>query len=90
MFKLNENYEVNRSNIKCDFKKFSPSEISTKNTANSQIYIKIPREVSIISLLIIYLDLNFDVVQDATNKRYVESNDIRLINLGPLALFKKL
>ena len=38
MFKLNENYEVTRSNLKCDYLRYSPSEKSTINTANSHIY----------------------------------------------------
>ena len=46
-----------------------------------------PREDSVISLLNSYLDLKFDVVHAATNNRYVDGNDIRLVNLGPVALF---
>ena len=34
-----------------------------------------------------YLDLNFDVLHAATNNRYADNNDIRLDNLGPIALF---
>ena len=34
-----------------------------------------------------YNELNFDVLQAATNNRYVDANDIRLVNLGPKALF---
>ena len=34
-----------------------------------------------------YRELNFDVLQAATNNRYVDSNDIRLVNSGPIALF---
>ena len=34
-----------------------------------------------------YLELNFDVLQATTNNRYVDANDIRLVNLGPIALF---
>ena len=49
MFKLSEKYEVDRRNLKCDYIRYSPSEISTINTANSQIYINIPREDSLIS-----------------------------------------
>ena len=35
------------------------------------------------------LDLNFDVLHAATGNRYVDANDIRLINFGPIALFRK-
>ena len=34
-----------------------------------------------------YLDLNFDVLKATTNNRYVEGDDIWLINLAPIALF---
>ena len=87
MFKLSEKYLINRDITKCDYIRYSPSEISTKNTANSQVYINIPREDSVISLLNSYLELNFDVLHAATNNRYVDGNDIRLVNLGPIALF---
>ena len=87
MFKLSEKYSVNRDILKCDYIRYSPSEISTINTANSQVYINIPREDSVISLLNSYLELNFYVLHAATNNRYVDGNDIRLVNLGPISLF---
>ena len=87
MFNLCEKYEIDRRILKYDYKRYSPSEISTINTANSQIYINIPREGSLISLLNSYLDLNFDIVHAATKNRYADGKDIRLINLGPIALF---
>ena len=68
-------------------KRYSPSETSTINTANSQIYIILPREDSPISLLKSYLDLNFDVLNAATNNRYVDADDIWLIILAAIALF---
>ena len=34
-----------------------------------------------------YIELNFDVLHAADNNRYVDANDIRLVNLGPIALF---
>ena len=87
MFKLSENYEIDRRILKCDYIRYSPSEISTINTANSQTYINIPREDSIISLLNSYLELNFDVLKAESNDRYANTDDIRLTNLGALALF---
>ena len=51
MFKLIERYEMNRKILGCDYSRYSPSEISTINTANSRIFIKIPKEDSVISLL---------------------------------------
>ena len=87
MFKLSEKYEIDRRILKCDYIRYSPSEISTINTPNSQIYINIPREDSVISLLNSYIELNFDVLKAATSNRYEDTDDIRLINLGPIALF---
>ena len=59
MFKLSEKYSVNREILKRDYIRHSPSEISTINTANSQVYINIPREDTVISLLNSYLELIF-------------------------------
>ena len=87
MFKLNEKYEINRDILKCDYIRYSPSEISTINTANSQVYINIPREDSVISLLLSYLELDFDVLRADNSNRYIDNNDIRLVNLGIIALF---
>ena len=87
MIKLSEKYSINRDILKCDYIRYSPSETSTINTPNSQVYIIIPREDSVISLLNSYLELNFDVLHAATNNRYVDGNDIRLVNLGPISLF---
>ena len=74
MFKLSERYQIDRRIPKCDYIRCSPSEFSTINRANSQIYINIPRKDSLISLLKSYLDLNFDVLHAATNNRYVDAD----------------
>ena len=87
MFKLSENYEIDRRILKCDYIRYSPVEISTINTANSQTYINIPREDSVISLLNSYLELDFDVLKAGSNNRYADTDDIRLTNLGATALF---
>ena len=87
MFRLTEIYEVDQKILKCDYIRYSPAEISTINTANSQICINIPREDSVISLLNSYLELNFDVLQAANNNRYVDTSNFRLVILGPIALF---
>ena len=87
MFKLSEKDEVDRKILKCDYIRYSPSEMSTINTPNSQKHINIPREDSVISLLNSYIELNFDVLKAATSNRYADADDIRLINLGSIALF---
>ena len=85
MFKLNENYAVDRRILKCDYVKNSPADTSTINTPNSQIYTNIRREDSAISLLNKYLDLNFEVISKADNSRCGNGNDKWLVNLGPIA-----
>ena len=73
--------------MKCDYFLYSPAEISTIILPNSQIYINIHREDSVISLLYSCLEINFEVIRKADNSRYTNGNDIRLVNLGPIALF---
>ena len=87
MFNLSVTYQIDRRNLKCDYIRYSPSKISTINTAISEIYINIPREDSLFSLLKSYLDLNFDVLKAASSNRYVDADDICLINLAAIALF---
>ena len=50
MFKLNEKYEVTRNILKCDYIRYSTSEICKTNTANYQKYINVHREDSVTSL----------------------------------------
>ena len=60
MFKLSENYEVDRKILKSDFIRYSPAETSTINTAHSQKYSSIPKEDSVISLLNSYIEIIFN------------------------------
>ena len=87
MFKLEENYERDRKILKCEYIRYSQAETSTINTPNSQIYINIPREVSVISSLDSYLDLNFEVMKKTDDSRHANGIDIRLIISGPVSLF---
>ena len=87
MFKPSEKYQIDRRIVKCDSIRYSPSEKSKMNTPKSQIYIKIPREDSVISLLNIYLDLNLDVLHAAAGYRYADGDNIRLVNLAVIASF---
>ena len=87
MFKLNENYDVDRRILKCDYIRYAPAQTSTINTPKSQIYVNIPRKDSVVSLLNDYLDLDFEVIKKTDDSRHVNGNDIRLVILGPFALF---
>ena len=90
MIQLNENYDVDRKNLKCDYIRYSLAETSTIKTPNSQNFINIPREGSVNSLLNGYLDLNYEVIKKADNYRYANGNVIRRINSGPIAFFSNL
>ena len=87
MFKLNENYEIDRRILKYDYIRCSPAETSTINTPKGQIYVNIPEEDSVITLLFSYLDIKFEVIKKADNSRYGNGIDIKLVNLAPIALF---
>ena len=87
MLKINEIFEVDRRILKCEYIRYSPAETTTINTPNSQIYINIPREDSVTSLLNGCLDLSFEVIKRVDNSRYGNGNDIRLVNPAPIALF---
>ena len=87
MFKLSGKNPIDRTILKWDYIRYSPSEISTINHPNSQIYINIPREDSVISLLYSYIELNSDVSHAATGNRYVDGDNLRLVNLGPIVKF---
>ena len=84
MFKLNQIYEPNRDISKFDYIRYSPLELSKTNTANSPLDIYTP---SVISLLKSYSDIKFNVLHAATNNRYANDNDRRLVSLDPIALF---
>ena len=86
MIELSEKYDANRTFLKRDYIRLSPSEINTINTPNSQIYNQSPRGDSVDGLKESLLRLNDDVLHAATNNRYIDGDDIRLKNEGPNAL----
>ena len=63
MFKLIGNYEIDRRVLKCELIRYSPAEVSTKNTPNSQKQAKLPRKDSVISLLNSYLEIVFEFIK---------------------------
>ena len=81
MLKLNENFEVHRKVLECHYIRYSPAKTSIINTPNSQIYINIPTEVSVISLLKSYLEIKFEVIKNTDSSSYGDGNELRLFNL---------
>ena len=70
MFKLNQNYEVDLRMRKKYYISYPSADTSTTNTPNSQIYSNLPREDSVDSSLISYLELNFEVIRKIDNSRH--------------------
>ena len=55
-----------------------------------QIFIKIPKEDSVTSLLNSYLEKNFEVIKRADNSKYANGDDKRLVISGPIVLFSNI
>ena len=88
MFKLREKHDIIRDILKCGYIPYSPSELSTINTANHQSYINISRRDAVNCFLYGSIDLNFDEFHaDNPDNRYTDNDKIRLVNLAPIALF---
>ena len=90
MFNLSQKHPVDRPIIKCDYIRYTPPSLNLVNDEKNQIFIDIPRQDSAISLKDSYLDLDFSVTHRAgAHDRYFDNDHIRLVNLGPIALFNK-
>ena len=76
MLKLNDNYEVALRSIKCDDIRYSPSEISTISTGTSKFCTNLDTfQLFLVSLLNIYLELNFGVLHAVDNTTYAIGSD---------------
>ena len=51
------------------------------------MYINIPSEDSVNSLLNNCIDMFFDVLHAAIGNKYTDDDDVRLVNFGPIVLF---
>ena len=90
MFNLSQKHVVDRHILKCDYIRYTPPSLNLVIGENNQIFVDIPREDSAISLKDSYLELDFSVTHRAgTHSRYIDIDHIRLVNLGPIALFNK-
>ena len=90
MFNLSQKYAVGRSILKFDYIRYTPPSLTLVNGKNNQVLIDIPREDSAISLKDSYVEIDFSVTHRAVaHARYVDDDHIRLVNLGPIALFNK-
>ena len=87
-FNLKNTKSLSRELYKSDFYRYIPSSLATVNNNNSNITINIPREDSYISLQNSYILIDFEVTHDDDTK-YINGNEISLVNLGPVALFSE-
>ena len=71
---------------KIELFKYSPSSLATINNNNSNISINFPREDAYIYLQNSFNSLEFEVLKN-DNTRYVDGDQIGLVNVGPVALF---
>ena len=77
---------LSRELYKSDFYRYIPNSLATANNNNSNITIHIPREDSYISLQNSYVLVEFELTHNDDTK-YVDGNEISLVNLGPIAMF---
>ena len=88
LFSLKNKYVLDNPIHKIDFIKYSPSSLATINNNNSNISIIFPREDAYICLQNSYISLEFEVLKN-DNTRYVDNDQISLVNFGPVALFSE-
>ena len=94
IIETNEKYDfsrrpiLDRSNIKKDFRRYTPASLATINTPNSLINIDIPREDAYICLDDAYIQLEL-VVTTQAGARYEDDAAVSLVNLGGIALFSE-
>ena len=90
MFNLSQKDAVVIPILNCEYFRYTPPSLNLVNGGKIQNFIVKPREDSAISLKVSYLELDFKVTHRAgAHARYADDDHIRLVNLGPIALFNK-
>ena len=89
MYMLDKGVVLDRSNIKKDFKRYTPASLATIDNPNNLIMIDIPREDEIINLNDAFISLELQVVKNADGRLYGDDDAISLVNLGGIALFSE-
>ena len=69
MLKINERYEVDRFIFDCVYIRCTPKSLKNVNTDNTQAFIHIPTEDSVISIKDCYIELDFKVTHNAAPKK---------------------
>ena len=69
--------------------RYTPQSLSIVNDENQQLHFDTPWKNNVISLKGTYLELEVDVELTWSNALYADGTHIRLVSLGPIALFSK-
>ena len=88
MFNVQQKYIIDNPITKMEFIKYYPTSLSNINNHNSIINICVGREDSYITLQNSFINLEFEVLKN-DNTRFANADDIKLVNLGPIALFSE-
>ena len=90
MCSLKSKYVLEKPIHRIDFIKYSSSSVATIIIIdnNSNISISLPREDAYICLQNSYISVEFEVLKN-DNTRYVNGDEISLVNFRPVALFSE-
>ena len=83
---LKNEYALDKPIHKVDFIKYSTKCLATINNNNSKFSISLPREDAYICLQNSCISVDFEVVRN-DNTRYVDKDQIKLVNFRSVALF---
>ena len=86
LFSLKNKNALDKPIHKIDFIKYSPNSLATIKNNNSKLSISLPREDAYICLQNSYISVDFEVLKN-DDTRYVDNDQIALVNFGPVALF---
>ena len=85
LFSLKNKYGMDKPFHKIDFLKYLPSSLVSINNNNSNISIIFPRDDAYICLQNSFIRLEIEVLKN-DDTRYVDGDQISLVNFGPVAL----
>ena len=88
-FNLDTTYGYNNDIHKSKIIKYKPNNLATMNTVKTNINIILNREENHLNLRDSYLEIEFDVSNDAGGV-FADDANIRLVNYGIMALFSSI
>ena len=82
-FKLEETCNLFRGILKCDLIRFIIPALNASNANNSQNVVQSAEEKIVLDML------EIDVLKGVADKRCVDTNNLKLINIGAVAFFSE-